>query len=409
MGGTQLKEKYNEEHEVILNIILDKKCYYPGEILSGYLDLQPKYNINQTIFNDTQVIFKITQFQEYSYTTGSGDDETTVYVREDSDVLTQETRLNYFCGANLLLGIKIPFSIQIPLEIQPTFYYLSHFIKHFFCVELPGIKAKRALIIIIKGYQFYTNENKLLKLPAFGFGDFYKKKKNEYKGGKVSCLLELPKNSFISKETIPFKINLDCSELNMEVKTLRISLNKYIYFNCKNDHKKHYMTKSRKELVYKELYIKENQTKYELNDILNLPFDFSNSQEIYTTFESMKTIEVDYHFYGLKKEITPFCVGGLISCEYILKVEIIYKSSRSSNSFELPIEIVDKEDNGFNPLIQINNNNKYNYLNDEANKNNYDINYIDNYDNRNNNENKDDFEIIEHDDFQKAFFGNNKK
>ena len=102
MGGTQLKEKYNEEHEVILNIILDKNCYYPGEILSGYLDLQPKYNINQTIFNDTQVIFKIAQFQQYSYTTGSGDDETTVYVREDSDVLTQETRLNYFCGANLL-------------------------------------------------------------------------------------------------------------------------------------------------------------------------------------------------------------------------------------------------------------------------------------------------------------------
>ena len=75
------------------------------------------------------MIFKITQFQEYSYTTGSGDDETTVYVREDSDVLAQETSFNYFSGANILLGVKIPFSILIPLEIQPTFYYKRNFIR----------------------------------------------------------------------------------------------------------------------------------------------------------------------------------------------------------------------------------------------------------------------------------------
>ena len=361
MGANQIKKKYNEEYEVIVNIILDKVCYFPSEMISGFLELQPKYNLNQTIFNDTKVIFKIAQFQEYSYTTGSGDNESTEYVCEYSNVLKQETSFNYFSGANILLGVKITFSILIPLEIQPTFYYKRNFIKHFFCVELPGIKAKRALIIIIKGFQFFTKENKLLRIPTFGFGDFYKNQ-----NGKVSCLIEFPKNSFIYTEPISFKINLNCSESNIGVKALKISITKFIYFNKKVEHKKHFIIYLKKEIAKKEFTAKENLTKYEINGHLNLPFDFSNSQEIYSTCERYKMMEVDW-FSKIKKRIN------------------------------------------FKPLIQIYNNNKDNYLNNEANNNSYNINYIDNYDNKNNNENKGDFEIIEHDDFQKAFFGNNKQ
>ena len=139
MGANSIKEKYNQENEISLNIFINKSCYNPGETISGYIDIQPKYNINQTIFNDTQAIFKITQFQQYDYSTGSGEDETKIYVNDDSDVFTLETRFDYFCGANILVGIKIPFSIQIPLEIQPTLYYYGYYIKHFLSVELPGI------------------------------------------------------------------------------------------------------------------------------------------------------------------------------------------------------------------------------------------------------------------------------
>ena len=62
MGANSIKEKYNQEYEVSLNISLNKSCYSPGENISGFLDIQPKYNINQTIFSNTQAIFKITQF-----------------------------------------------------------------------------------------------------------------------------------------------------------------------------------------------------------------------------------------------------------------------------------------------------------------------------------------------------------
>ena len=146
MGANSIKEKYNQEYEASLNISLNKSCYSPAETISGYLDIQPKYNINQTIFSNTQAIFKITQFQHYYYSDG---DDTTVNVNEDSDVFTLETRFDYFCGANILVGIKIPFSIQIPLDIQPTFYYSGNYIKHFFSVELPGIKAKKSLLFLI--------------------------------------------------------------------------------------------------------------------------------------------------------------------------------------------------------------------------------------------------------------------
>ena len=122
-----------------------------------------------------------------------------------------------FRGANILTGINMPFSISIPLDIQPSVFIMSYFIKHFIAIDLPGLDSKRALMIVIKSFRKFTFENKLLKMPAIGFGNFYKKKKSKYLGDKLSCLLKIPKNSYFFFGIISFELYLNCTELNMDL------------------------------------------------------------------------------------------------------------------------------------------------------------------------------------------------
>ena len=404
--GNSIKEqynKYNKETDVILNIKLNKTCYFPGESITGFLDIQPKISLKETIFDNTSATFNLIQLQQYFYSVGSGDDKRTYYVGDDSDILFLNIDFINFKGSNILSGINIPFSFQIPLNILPSVYFHGYYIKHFICFELPGIKAKRSLMIIIKEFQSFTLENKLLKMPAIGFGDFYKKKKSKYKGGKVSCLLKIPKNSYSYLESIPFEIFLDCTELNMEVKSVKITLMKNTYFNDKKNNQKHFITNSKDELVLKEFTFLKNLDKYYIKDEIQFPqennnFENSIQKEIYLFLENMKTIEVDYYFPD--KELKPFCIGGLISILFSLRVGIIYKEKRSISYFELPIQLLDG--NSINLKIynpNLNDNISNNLINPIKNTN---INSLDESDKII--EESDDFVVINHQDFEKLFF-----
>ena len=256
-----------------LKVTLDKVCYYPEELIKGSINLQLNKVLNDSIFNETSAIIKIIQKQQYII---PGGDDGDTYVTEEEDLLILNKDFITFKGANLLLGINIPFSIEIPKNILASCYYSRHFIKHFVYFEFPGIKAKRTLMIFIKGYKNYTLENKLLKMPASSFGDFYKKKKSKYKGGKISCLLRIPKNSFDYKEVIPFEIYLNCTELNMEICAIKISLFKILYWNEKNDHKKHYRVHKKMELASKIFPINKFLTKHEIKDNINVQFLYNN-------------------------------------------------------------------------------------------------------------------------------------
>ena len=403
-----LEKHYNLEQDIMLNIILNKSCYFPGESINGYLNIQPKKGLKEIIFNDTSTIFTINQLQEYSYIIDC--EEGPRAFKEDKDILVNRIDFINFKGANIASSINIPFSFQIPMNILPSIYVDGHFIKHFICFELPGINAKRSINIIIKAYQIYTFENKLLKMPAIGFGDFYKKKKSEYKGGKVSCLLKIPKNSFNYLESIPFDIFLDCTELSMEIKEITISIIQYIYFNDKNEYKKHLKTYLEEELALKKYTFSQNLDKYHIKDEIQISQDKNYLEaifpmELYAFFENMKTIEVYYNYQNIK--LTPFCVGGLISIEFSLKVGIKYKKKRKDNYFELPIQFIEKNcpylntHNIYNPKSN-NNNQKTINSNDNTNLN------IE-YNNKEDITPENDFVIINHDDFQKVFFGEKKK
>ncbi len=147
----------------------------------------------------------------------------------------------------------------------------------------------------------------ILRIPASAFGDFYKTKKFSYKGGKVTCLLKLPKNRFYYFELI---MNL--------------------------------------ELFTREYLVNNSQNKFEIKDYIQLQNDdnylkYISINDKYCLLEDMKKIEIDHKFENV---IIPFCFGGLINPEYIFQVEIIYKKRRSKSIFSLPIDIYahDKDD-----------------------------------------------------------------
>ena len=181
------------------------------------------------------------------------------------------------------------------------------------------------------------------------------------------------------------------------------------YFNYKKSNQKHFMTYSIKKLASKEIVLVQNLDKYYIKDEIQIPQENNNfennvQKEIYSFLENMKTIEVDYTFE--KKELMPFCIGGLISILFSLRVGINYKEKRSVSYFELPILLLDGNSINLKIYNPNQNNNPMNQIN---NNNNDIINSPDESDKIINIEQLNEFVVINHEDFEKLFFeGKNK-
>ena len=102
-----------QKGNIIIDIVIDKLCYSPGETINGYIAIKPRTYLNDSILCDSLIIIKLIQKQQYNYPNG----EDFEYVGENSDLNIQSMDCKYFRGANVLLGVNIPFSITIPLDI----------------------------------------------------------------------------------------------------------------------------------------------------------------------------------------------------------------------------------------------------------------------------------------------------
>ena len=223
--------------------------------------------------------------------------------------------------------------------------------------------------------------------------------------------MKLPKNRFYYYELIPLEIYLDHTELNMEVKTIKLSLIMKIHLNYKFDEKIHRNTIMNLELFTSEYPVDNSQNKFEIKKNIQLQNDdnyinYISINDKYCLLENKKKIEIDDHF---EKNIIPFCFGGLINTEYIFIVEINYKKHRSKSILSLPIDIYTYDDES----ISIDERDKINnIINNGENKNNNcikNINSIDDNDLKKNMAESDGFVVYEEDDFEKALFeGKNK-
>ena len=360
-----LGDEFNYENDVSLSIELDKTCYSKGEKINGTLILSPEQNSSHTELVNPYAKFSFIEKQCYEFL------ET--FYEKDRDII-KPTRKNIeeikilgsypmnfskYEKSNMLPNLKIPFQIMIPINAYPSLISDKNtYILHFLTCELESLKVKKSIPFIIKNNPYFTKENKLLKIP-------YETKQliGKHKFAIISCgnfevKINLEKNICPYNENLPITIDIDCSNLN-SIKLKGVNIYIFRTFR-KNSQKNKNLMKEEKteEIVRKTLPLREGEITYHIEDGIKLPISSNlNPEIVYQLLDKNKD-------QGMKKfqniKLFPSCSGGLLSCNYFLKIIIETNTLFSTNEeMIIPVDFYsssnnNKEDNEKNSKINMN-------------------------------------------------------
>ena len=361
-----LGDEFNYENDVSLSIELDKTCYSKGEKINGTLILSPEQNSTHTELVNPYAKFSFIEKQCYEFL------ET--FYEKDRDII-KPTRKNIeeikilgsypmnfskYEKSKMLPNLKIPFQIMIPINAYPSLMSDKNtYILHFLTCELESLKVKKSIPFIIKNNPYFTKENKLLKIP-------YETKQliGKHKFAIISCgnfevKINLEKNICPYNENLPITIDIDCSNLN-SIKLKGVNIYIFRTFR-KNSQKNKNLMKEEKteEIVRKTLPLREGEITYHIEDGIKLPISSNNlnPEIVYQLLDKNKD-------QGMKKfqniKLFPSCSGGLLSCNYFLKIIIETNTLFSTNEeMIIPVDFYsssnnNKEDNEKNSKINMN-------------------------------------------------------
>ena len=361
-----LGDEFNYENDVSLSIELDKTCYSKGEKINGTLILIPEQNSTHTELVNPYAKFSFIEKQCYEFL------ET--FYEKDRDII-KPTRKNIeeikilgsypmnfskYEKSKMLPNLKIPFQIMIPINAYPSLISDKNtYILHFLTCELESLKVKKSIPFIIKNNPYFTKENKLLKIP-------YETKQliGKHKFAIISCgnfevKINLEKNICPYNENLPITIDIDCSNLN-NIKLKGVNIYIFRTFR-KNSQKNKNLMKEEKteEIVRKTLPLREGEITYHIEDGIKLPISSNNlnPEIVYQLLDKNKD-------QGMKKfqniKLFPSCSGGLLSCNYFLKIIIETNTLFSTNEeMIIPVDFYsssnnNKEDNEKNSKINMN-------------------------------------------------------
>ena len=361
-----LGDEFNYENDVSLSIELDKTCYSKGEKINGTLILSPEQNSTHTELVNPYAKFSFIEKQCYEFL------ET--FYEKDRDII-KPTRKNIeeikilgsypmnfskYEKSKMLPNLKIPFQIMIPINAYPSLISDKNtYILHFLTCELESLKVKKSIPFIIKNNPYFTKENKLLKIP-------YETKQliGKHKFAIISCgnfevKINLEKNICPYNENLPITIDIDCSNLN-NIKLKGVNIYIFRTFR-KNSQKNKNLMKEEKteEIVRKTLPLREGEITYHIEDGIKLPISSNNlnPEIVYQLLDKNKD-------QGMKKfqniKLFPSCSGGLLSCNYFLKIIIETNTLFSTNEeMIIPVDFYsssnnNKEDNEKNNKINMN-------------------------------------------------------
>ena len=400
MGIFSKSNREEEEESLYIEINLQKSCYYPGEKLSGYIILQAKNSQVPSIFNFPNSIITFNQNQRYQFY----HENILINKEEDKSIFFRRFNFKKYKNRDILSPLKILFSIRIPVNTLPTLLHTeSNFIRHYLTIKFPKIQKKKSIGIIIQNRQNFTIENKLFKSPAEKFKDS-KKSPIFKKSSRIAYLLKTDKNSYSYNELIPYEIVINYSESEVDIKSIRISLTRYVFI-----HSDQFIDV--KILIYKDYNIpsksSEGNNVFQISGYFSLPpvseYFSVNPMNIYNFYSNKIIDNIDKTFNSMY--LYPTCISNYICCNYCLNLELNFDSTLIKNEgLYLPIELYtplnlvedieeDKEEE------EDNEEGENNIENEEKNTNKFGINK-----NTIGNENDDniDFEIINKLDFYKV-------
>ena len=354
-------KKYNFDNAISMSIELGKTCFTPGEFVNGKIILKPKEGTTNNILQNPLAVLSLTQEALYIYNVEEMDPYNnykkhyvTKEAKETFHLLYLPLNLSNYNNAELINNtiITIPFSFQVPLKIYPSCFFAEKtYIKHFLCIDFPSISAKKTLIIVIKNPPYFNIYNNLYQSPATCYKEMKKSKLILFSQGSFTAVLKLPKNAFSYQEVIPFEVDMDLSKLSLNVKYIRISIRRDTKKNLQYDHYKPFKTVSN-IIAKKEIYIdNQNSRNVHIMDTIEIEGD-KNPLNIYRQLDNDNR-KVSEKFYGIY--LYPTCIGGLLSVEYFIKMELVMDSFFSSNEeFIIPIDLYEPYANDPNLNIEQN-------------------------------------------------------
>ena len=334
--------EYNYENSISMTIELGKTCFSPGEYVKGSILLKPKNGNTINFLQNPTAFLSITENALYTYMEQENDPHSnnkhfvTKTAKEKIPILNIPLDLSMYNNTEIIDTIVIHFTFQIPLRIYPSCFFIesSTYIKHYLTIEFPSICAKKSLIIVIKNPPYFSVYNHLYQSPAMNYKEI-KKSKLFFSQGSFIASIKTPKNAFRYDEEIPFEIDIDLTNLTMDIKYVQVSLKRVSHKNLQYDHSKSY-NKETKEVGYKNCEFNKGLRKIKIKDSIEI-YDDRNPKNIYLKLDNDNS-PVKQKFNGIY--LYPTCNGGLLSVEYFLRMEIVMDSFWSTNEeFLIPIDL----------------------------------------------------------------------
>ena len=338
-------KKYNIEGNISVTIDLPKTCYSPGETLNGKIVLRQKTGNTQALLSDPRATIFLTEYACYDYMEEVWDpiSRTNKYksltAEDEHQLLMQPCNFSNFYNANLGSLVEIPFQFVVPLNSYPSCIFdSSTYVKHYLCIDFPGVQAKKTVVIIIKNPKYFNDYNKLYQAPATCYKEATKHKLF-FSKGSYNATLKLPRNAFSYDEMIPFTIDIDASKLSMNIKAIKISLNRNSKKNFQHNHNE-LRSENKKELVSRRIELQKGQKTYHLEDCLQFQGDsLINPKDVYSKLDGDKR-KYSEKYSGVK--LFPSCYGGLLSCEYYVKMTLEMDSMLSTDEkLKINVDVYD--------------------------------------------------------------------
>ena len=372
MNGIFRKVDYGKPE---MKIDLKNNIFFPGEIIKGHIYLKSGNFLNKGIIIYT--IYgqeKITRNNKYK-----------IECNNSTKIFYSSLQYPGLIKYSILKGISIPFQIDLPSYILPSFEFSVitnnnnnyGYIKNFLQIEIPELNLMKQKFIIIRRPMIKFNS------PLTFQSERNEKIFGLFNKGSPILKTSFDKNFYFFNEEINLKINFNNNNSKFNIKFIRIKLIRNVVFKLKenNDDSKINDLIFSDELFCKSININE---KIDIND-RNKDIIFEEKIKIKESENVFNKHSVDYLTLGLKDKsnlilFLPSFDSSLFKCEYIINIEGIYDTLFPIDNLiiNMPISVYHKiegnnknnEFNLFNSNIDINEENDENNKNEEEDKNN---------------------------------------
>ena len=336
-----------------MHINLKNNIYFPGEIIRGKIFLK-----SGNFFKKGIIIYEIygqEQIKENKYNMEFNNSTKIFY-----SSLEYPGLMNY----SLSSGIQIPFEINLPSYILPSFefsqYYMNNknsygYIKNFIQIEIPELNLIKQKFIIFR--------RPLLKLNS---PLTYQAERNEklfgiFNKGCPILITSYNKNYYHFNEIIPLKITLNNNNSKFDINNINIKLIRNVVFKLKDN----CSDKKIEDIIFTDELFNKSINLIEKKDNKNA--NIINIEEKIKIEEPEKIFNkhnIDYLSLGLRDKsklilFLPSFDSSLFKCEYIIKIIGIYDTifPVSNLIINMPISVYHNEEE------RIKENNEFNLLN----------------------------------------------